>query len=209
MNDKSPAEDLEKLLPWYVNGTLNETETDRVTTWLATTGTRERLSDTEIALSQRLVEAPPELAEILEQRTRAYEDLVGQLTVTPSRANEHDRNQGQARRSWFVAALSMGVVAAVASIGWWSAPPLQPSEYSTMSDVAAPNVAVIVQVVVRDSVTREQMQELAHRLHAAIVSGPTTHNVYRLVLPTQSEPAADLQWLRDQSEVAFAEIQVP
>ena len=99
--------------------------------------------------------------------------------------------------------------AAVASIGWWSTPLPQPNEYSTLSETAAPSAAVIVQVAVKANVSRQQTPKLADHLRASIVSGPSPRNVYKFALPAQSEAAADLQWIRVQPEVAFADIQVP
>jgi hypothetical protein len=209
MNEKPLPKDVEELLPWYVKGTLNEAETDRVAAVLETTGNGAKVLDSEVALSQRFAETPPELDQILKERDRSYESLRSRLTVAPGRVSQRRPDRRSARSRGLFAALSIGVLAAVAAISWWSAPLPQINEYTTLSENQAPGFAVVVQVAVRADVTREQTQKLADHLHASIVSGPSPRNVYRFALPTRSEAAADLQWLRSQPEVAFADVQVP
>jgi hypothetical protein len=206
MNETPLPKDVDKLLPWYVNGTLNEAETDRVAAALDTTQNGRKLLDTEVALSQRFAETPPALDQVLRQQDHSYESLRSRLTVAPGRVRDRRPDRRSTRRPRLFAALSIGVVAAVVAISWWSAP--LPKEYTTLSETPAPGAAVVIQVAVKANVTRQQTQNLADHLHASIVSGPSPRNVYQIALPTRSEAAADLQWLRNQPEVAFADIQV-
>ncbi len=207
MNDKPLPDDLEELLPWYVLGTLSEAETDQVAAALAARADGSRLVEAEVALSQRLAEAPSQLDEVLGRRPQAYEFLRAAVARAPVPTPDQSANRRHAGTAWWISAASMFVIAASASIGLWSAGVRYTGEYATLTNAETASSAVIVQVAAAAGVMPQQVGELAKHLHASIVSGPSPRNVYRFALPVRSEPVADLAWLRHQPEVAFATVE--
>ncbi len=204
MTDKTIPDKIEELLPWYVNGTLGEAETDRVAAALRVMDDGEKRLANEVALSRRVAETPAPVDAMLRQRDAAYDSLRSRISVAASTAPPAP-NRRRPGASSVVATLSVCVVAVAAAMGWWSFP--KPAEYSTMSRTVAPNSAVIVQVAANRAVTRRAMDRVADHLGARIVSGPSPRNVYLFALPAQSDPATDLIWIRRQPEVTLAEIQ--
>ncbi len=203
MSDKQSSHDVETLLPWYATGTLNENETDRVAAELESLPNGATLLRDEVRLSRRIARDTSGVAGLLDRQAAAYEQLRAQVLAAPdSVANERIRSRGPSRR--WMAALSISLIVSAAALAWLM-PGGDTARYSTLTNSTDPTAGIAVQVAVTSAATPAQIRQLANRLNASIVSGPSRHNVYVIALPNDADLARDLAWLRTQSEVTFAE----
>ena len=214
MTDQEIAE----LLPWYVNGTLDDSETREVEAYL-----------------ERSPEARAELAEL-----RVLEDAVttlaedepawkpGLLTDALRRIGVHEREQASATEAQFgarvrrfverilpgldvtprVPRLALAVQLALV-LGLGSAlvlTQLREPDYGTLSGGSA-SVAdrALVQVGFQSDVSEAELRALLRELDAEIVAGPSAQGLYTVGLPhtpDQSEEIeAGIRALRARSDV--------
>lgn len=178
--------EVERLLPWFVNGTLEPDE--RV--WL------ERHID-ECGQCQR------EIAELNELQA-AYMQQAEQESVTdPTRAWQRMRGRlsapghAQTQRSWWSRALqdwrqaapwlryALAAQPLLLAIGAFiSMPRDEPAPYRTLSTQAAAHDATNTLVIVFDPQTTEaQMRRMLRASHAQIVEGPNDAGAYVLAVP--------------------------
>jgi hypothetical protein len=68
---------IEALMPWYVNGSLGEAETDKVNAALEGSDAMKKLLEVEVALARRLQQDPPRFAEVMRCKSRTFSDLLG------------------------------------------------------------------------------------------------------------------------------------
>lgn len=221
-------EELELLLPWYVNGTLEAAE--------------------RTALEDHLAGCPRcrgELAreEGLAATLRAAEDVApaphpAQLARLLSRLDGEPRAERPPRRRparlsalwagtprpvrWAVAAQALLVLALAAVTGWraeaWGADSVREAaaaendaaEFRTLADeapAAAPAGAARLRVLFAEETSVGAVRAILERVGGRIVDGPSPLGVYTVEVP--AGPAADplevvLDHLRAQPEVRFA-----
>ena len=68
-----------ELIPWYVNGTLNEVETDRVSAHLAGCATCRAQIDAELELARQIGDPPEGLDRLEAAEQRSFEALAGRI----------------------------------------------------------------------------------------------------------------------------------
>ena len=223
-------EELELLLPWYVNGTLEAAE--------------------RAALDDHLAGCPRCRAELAREEglaaaLRAAEDvapaphpaqlarLLGRLDGEP-RAERPPRRRPAAHLAalwagtprpvrWAVAAQTLLVLALAAATGWRAGGAVETpaAEFRTLSDTApeapadtapeapaaAPAGAARLRVLFAEETSARAVRAILERVGGRIVDGPSPLGVYTVEVP--AGPAADplevvLDHLRAQPEVRFA-----
>ncbi|HVF60572.1 MAG TPA: zf-HC2 domain-containing protein [Thermoanaerobaculia bacterium] len=223
-------EELELLLPWYVNGTLEAAE--------------------RAALDDHLAGCPRCRAELAREEglaaaLRAAEDVApaphpAQLARLLSRLDGEPRAERPPRRRpaahlaalwagtprpvrWAVAAQTLLVLALAAATGWRAggADPARETaavetggaEFRTLADTAsetpaaAPAGAARLRVLFAEETSARAVRAILERVGGRIVDGPSPLGVYTVEVP--AGPAADplevvLDHLRAQPEVRFA-----
>lgn len=182
-----------ELLPWFVNGSLNEHEQARVNDHL-----REcRICGGEVQQLMRaanLFSATPIV--MADSTARARDRFMQELAARERRA--------ASSRRWIVPA-SLAACLVLASL--FLAPLVQRGAgYQTLSapdELAGP----VVQIVFRPDTTEADIRALVLDEHGDIVSGPTAHRVYRVRLAGGSDPSAVVARLRENPAVSFAELE--
>jgi anti-sigma factor RsiW len=199
MSNKQLHDEVDKLLPWYVTGTLNEADTDRVDAALAARADAAALLNQETALSRRIAGEATDIDAVLARQPAAFEQLRQRL----NRPTEPGISGGRQLSRWrqgCTAVLSLLVIGAVATSPWLA--PAQPTgSYATLTQSAGGGA---IQLVVTPGVSQTQVHQLIARLGGSIVSGPTPHNVYLIAVPEGSDIETAMQWLRNQPGVSFA-----
>ena len=217
-------EELELLLPWYVNGTLEAAERAALDDHLAGCARcRAELAREEgLAAALRAAEDvapaphPAQLARLLgrldgEPRAERLPRLAALWAGTPRPVR------------WAVAAQALLVLALAAATGWraggvdpareTAAVETPAAEFRTLADTtpetpaAAPAGATRLRVLFAEETSARAVRGILERVGGRIVDGPSPLGVYTVEVP--AGPAADplevvLDHLRAQPEVRFA-----
>jgi hypothetical protein len=106
---------IEALMPWYVNGSLGEAETDKVNAALEGSDAMKKLLEVEVALARRLQQDPPRLAEVMRLKARTFSDLLGSVDRPTLPAPEPP---AQRWRNRLLAAAALAAVLTFAASIW-------------------------------------------------------------------------------------------
>jgi anti-sigma factor RsiW len=199
MSSNRLDDDIDELLPWYVTGTLNETETDALRTRLAAHPDAARLLQSETTLSRQVAGDIAEVDELLARQSESFEQLRERLRETDQRT--------KGRKLTFVslrtcaAAAAICVVAAVATTPWFDSNQ-SAGAFTTLTETT-PATDPTVQLAVTANTSTARVQQLIDAVHGDIVSGPSPHNVYLIALPQGSDVVAIEARLRQNAEVTF------
>ena len=218
--DESTHSELQLLLPWYANGTLEESERRSLDEHLAGCADcrveleRCRALGSALALATPPAPAPhpAQLARLLARIERGELD------------REHDADEGaraSARRSWRVAAtwratpraarwwLAVQTAALVAAAVWIGAPaPTETRQFRTLAQTEPAARRAQLRVVFSPGVGESEMRALLLEARAEIVGGPSPLGAYALALEpgvAGDSPEAVLSLLRADSRIRLAE----
>lgn len=171
-------ETVQEVLPWFVNGTLDGAQAQRVRDHLAHC----EQCQADLAWQQRLHAAAPDAAAAVAARDvdRSWATLERRIVFeprTPPRAAPRAREPSRMR--WWPLAFGVqtALVAALA-IAWFAAPP---REQPFQALGAAPTAASAnVLVVFRPTATEADIRRALRASHAQLVAGPTVTDAYLL-----------------------------
>lgn len=200
---------VETLLPWYVNGTLETADSQRV---------QRHLEDCEqcrvsLQLESRIARLVHDHRDTLDcapqsgwNRLAAQLDARQPLSPAVSMPPRLRHRVGGKR---LLPTLVVLQAAAIAGLGIALVQLLDQrsdNSYRTLSDVAATQAAVTptLRVVFADDTSSATLRTLLEPIGGTIRSGPTPNSVYTIELQ-KAGTAAALEWLRTQPEVLFAE----
>ncbi|MGH8249747.1 MAG: hypothetical protein ACREVI_03445 [Steroidobacteraceae bacterium] len=202
MTIQESHDDLERrtleLLPWYVNGTLNDEEHQLVSrqalTSLPCRKGLERLRRLQGLMQLEDAEAAA--------TSRAFERLMARIHASDS---SRLRVRQPARRfAWTGLALAASVAAIVSVPMWWraddSSVPPRIYETLTRSQPVEPG-GVRLRVVFSPGVTESEKRELLARHGVAAVGAPTEEGVVTLQLPEEADRIAIVASLRQDSRI--------
>jgi anti-sigma factor RsiW len=204
---RSPHQDVQELLPWFLNGTLQGEEAARVEEHLrGCPGCREELECLRVMQSEYVEsEMAPEAQAALAKLRPRLEEAVPARRPPPRRATGRAATLTAPFPVWFKLAMA-AQFALVFGLGWAV---LQPDRaglaYHTLSAAGAPERAVGSLVVVFDPAAPQR--DVARILRACggrVVDGPTASNGYVVAVPDGGLGAA-LTRLRAESAVVLAE----
>jgi hypothetical protein len=210
--------DVWDLLPWLVNGRLDDPERIRVEAHLAhCTACRD-----EYASQRRLYEVLAVDAPFEQLPTAGLKKLHRRLTLEAGHAvrtigpTRQDRlpRAGRRRmghialgfRSIAASVIAIGVVGLLGVRDWHSGPP--PS-YFTLTSPAPQYPDAVIRAVFSPTITVKQRELLLDAAHLRIVSGPSEAGVYSLAMNGSTSMAWSLRYLRAQDGVRFAEAIAP
>ena len=182
----------ELLLPWFVNGTLDESELDLVNTHLEHCADCRRAVELEMDLAQKIsapIETPGPNFEVVRVQLRGV--------------RQHRR---QARRWRAGAAATASILILVASL--FLLVPEQ-DEYQGLTSTPGSAAGPIVQLVFAPQTTERELRTLLLESGGQVIDGPSPRGVYRISLPTEADAMATATRLAAHPAVLFAEAENP
>lgn len=212
-------EEVQALLPWYANGTLDEAEHAWVEEHLAEcAGCRAEAEEcgalgATVRAAETMAPAPHpvELARLL-ARIDATEEL-GRGGFRPWRWLRATLGGTPPLVRWALAA-QLALLLGAGALAGWGRPAPSPAGFRTLSDAPAAAAAEAqlrvpyLRVMFREQASEAEIRGLLLPLEAQIVGGPSPLGVYTLSLPTGADrdplPVV-LAHLKGHSEVRFVE----
>jgi hypothetical protein len=193
---------VQSLLPWFVNGTLDQTELERVQGHIGQCGRCQ--ADVEWQRRLRASSAAGELVPDadIDRQWRALSRRLG------AAGNEEPPRRpiptaGWLRARWLPLAVGMQAVVILAvALAWFAAPPREEAFRALGSAPTALNANVLV--VFRSTATEADIRRVLRANHAQLVGGPTVTDAYLLRLSALTPDAfarlrADAAVLRVES----------
>lgn len=215
---KASHEEVQPLLPWYANGTLDEAEQawveDHLTHCEECRAEAEDCGALAAAVRSSEITAPAphpvELARLLARIDAAEEAESGGWGLGPWLRGTLGKTPAAVR--WALAAQLALLLGAGVLLGRDRLAPSSQS-FHTLADAAAPaSTGPELRIVFREDATEAEIRDLLLPLEAEIVAGPSPLGVYTLALPAGAdrEPlAVVLAHLRVQDAVRFVEAVAP
>jgi len=192
MTQKNNINAIEQLLPFYLNGTLEDDEAKQV----------ERALQHDTYLQQEL-----SLLKNLQQRTkqRASSPSPGELGLKrlqrSIKTESSSRKQVPPTKAWQLTAIAASLLLVVQT-----ATTLLPSDdyQAAGGNVTQQTTGTLLSVTFAPDITEQTLRQLLLQYHIVIVDGPSALGVYQVVLPLDSN--ATLEQLR-QHDAIFDSIQ--
>lgn len=189
--DRSHA-DMQHLLPWWVNGSLDDTERGMVERHVQNCAACRREAAQLRHLQAAIQSEPGDVAATLG---------LGRLRARIAPAHPHGRSGWRAWPIWhwlggpraMPMALIAGLLGVAVGLLVWGAlrGPAETMGYRTLSAVPAqPGPQAHITVVFDGRTSEGEMRALLLSLHANVVGGPTPEGAYLLAVPTASQDAA-------------------
>jgi hypothetical protein len=203
--------EISELIPWYLNGTLDERQRARVDAHAASCAACRGELAGERKLYQAMAAEPgveymP--APSLKRLQAAIDDLEAGRPA-PARAVEPRASvgwKGLAAASVLVAFASVALVIA-GRFGAFGA--RGPSEYHTVTSATARAHDEVIRAVFAPTVTLVDLQRILAEAGLRIVAGPSEAGVYSLAATSRRPVSSSLALLRSHAEVRFAESTQP
>jgi len=201
------------LIPWYVNDTLDDGDSRRVTAHLALCA----VCRDDLAVQQRIYDAigaqpvvnymPAASLRRLHARIDARAAESSALAVPPPRQRAAP---ALSWRTWMAASVA-GLAVAVgiyAGDHWLQSEQLEP-KYRTVTTAEPRPRGEVIRAVFAPTITLVELQGILDEAQLKIVSGPTEAGVYSLAANSTLTVRASLALLRQHPTVRFAERTVP
>ena len=190
--------DTQLLIPWYVNGTLNEDDMAQVERHLADCADCRASVESEIGNARSLHGGDHErLAALVAGSSERFEELRAGFPTTPPRSAKF---MAFRRLPALAAALLLAVALSFVLVR-----PTDPELFEARTSNAADGAPVLQLVFQAD--TSAQDIELLLDASGSVIGAPSQHGVYRIALAT-SDPHALLERIRQHPAVRWAEIEL-
>lgn len=187
-------DDIERLIPWYVNGTLNESEMDLVNEHLAGCAQCTRSVRAEMRFARTMRAAPAGIRQLPDVAV-AWQALAHEL---PRRHNRRGMTVGTV-----VALLLVLLGGSLLAAGLWQRPAFQTLTTPDTHD------GPVVQLMLQPEASDQVLRQVRDGLEGGVLAGPTATGIYRLRLPAGSDGRAHAERLRDLPGVRWAELEAP
>ncbi len=177
-----------KLLPWYVNGTLNADERARVERHLEDCA----VCREEVASLEDLQQCVRETSSETEAAVPGFGKVMAQIDAATA-----PRFRTPPAIRWALAAQAAAILVLAAMLIWPTAPASQ-DDFRTLSDprVETGNAAPSFRIVFSETATEAELRRLLRSVEAEIVSCPSSFGVYTIRVRAQSLPPAERDdWL--------------
>jgi anti-sigma factor RsiW len=211
-------EEVYALFPWYLNGTLAETDRRKVDEHVAVCAAcREQLArEWEIYRAMSSAESSLEFIPASFSRLQARLDALAAESVEltePSVRQSAGGNRISGRRGrtlWprsaaaSIAVLALGALGLVSADRWVHIDAL-PSAYRTVTTSAPHAPDEVIRAVFSPAITLVELQAILDEAQLRIVSGPTEAGVYSLAANSDRPVKDSLSLLRRHTSVRFAE----
>lgn len=198
MSRKSPELDHDEwdlLIPWYVNGTLNEVEMHQLEGHIAQCDSCRAAVQWELNLAKNLHSSPSGLDELNAEKDKQYMALLEAMDAREARSKSSWHKPWSLpfapKSTW---GKSLAVTASAASVvlallvGLWVWTPEQP-DYQTLTRESG-HQGEVVQVLFHPSTPERDIRMLLLELDARILGGPSERGVYRLAIPETRQSGA-------------------
>jgi hypothetical protein len=188
------------LLPWYVNGTLEGAELNKVQQHLRVCVTCRQ----ELAEQQRLAEAIGQSSAIDLAPQASLTRLLQRIDSEVPPADRYQKGWNRLRsqwtrllewlsgvrlpqRAWVAVPLLVILLVLAPTAGFWlSSLPRQPQYHTLASPNSVPAAgSTDIQVVFAKTLTQEQIQQLLRSLPAEIMAGPSASGAYTVRIVTR------------------------
>ena len=214
-------QDISALLPWYVNGSIDERDRQRLDAHLALcAGCRDELARERWIYEGMTAETAVEYMPAASlKRLQARLDGVAASPDPRADVGTHERAAGQKPGGGLLAwpglmAASVAVMAVALSLlaadRWmqFRAHAAAP-DYYTVTTSAPRAPGEVIRAVFSPTITLVELQAVLDEAQLRIVSGPTEAGVYSLAANSGRPVSASLASLRRDEKVRFAEITQP
>lgn len=191
----STHDEIEQLIPWYVNGTLNEAEMDLVNRHVGRCECCAASVEREVRFARKLRGRPEDLPELPAPEV-GWKRLANRLP------------KPQPLFGSAPAATLAAVMLVVASGAFLVGQQLQPPAFQTMTTPPTYQGPVI-QLSFEPDVPEHTIRGVVLELGGTVIAGPTSTGVYRIGLPAGSDGAAWVARLRDRSAVRWVALEAP
>ena len=199
---------IEQLIPWYLNGTLDEAEMNQINGKLDESQTFNRSMELDLKIAGLLTCEPAQLASTLQQKEQGFAQLLNTI-------HRHEAPR-PLRRSAFasvggVAALSLALIAAVSF--YWLDPREQANNghamdnFQTLTDPGTTGGPVL-QIIFESETPEREIRRMLLDRDAHLISGPTAGGVYRVELPAAMDSESYIRQLQANSAVRWVELEV-
>jgi anti-sigma factor RsiW len=203
------------LIPWYVNGRIDEPQRARVDAHLRACQDCQTEVLTQRKICQTMAASNPDIEQLptaslrgLLQQLDSPASPVDMVMVMPAPAA---RMQQVASWRWSRQVAASLATIAVATVGYMAfnhigpANKTPPANYYTVT-AAAPRVPLeVIRAVFTPAITVADMQRILNEAQLDIVAGPTPAGVYSLAKTSTRSASESLRRLRQHKEVLFAE----
>jgi anti-sigma factor RsiW len=210
--DQSTLHPAAKLLPWYVNGTLKESERRDVDHHVASCADCRRELDELSTLRAPLKQA---FAETTMPTSRVKERVMAHVlagTATGSQASPPPESGiAESLERWlrrlfaprWAPALAVAMLIGQLALLLWAVGPQTPLTATHIATRGIPDASNRIVVVFQDSVPEGRIRKAIASLQGRIVDGPTADGRYTIEVPASLAGTLDqrLQTLRQQSAV--------
>jgi len=210
-------EEVFELFPWYLNGTLAETERQKVDEHVhICAACRHQLArerDIHRAMSaESSLEYMPASFRRLQARLDALsaeKTALPELSVRQA-ASQHEVSRRRAAMPWprlaaaSIAVLALGLLCLATADRWMQSRPL-PSQYRTVTTSAPRPPDEVIRAVFSPRITLVELQSILDEAQLRIISGPTEAGVYSLAATSSRPVTVSLSLLRRHESVRFAE----
>ncbi|MGR9106976.1 MAG: zf-HC2 domain-containing protein [Gammaproteobacteria bacterium] len=219
-SSREKHQEIRRLLPWYVNGTLEKSETERIESHLdACHGCREEVLDLKkiasfVSHADSLASAEQPSFSALERRIR---EVQPGARVDPKKIFflplllKKNRGEGTSRSALFARAAVVFIAVGLAVIADFRAfAPIQVNPFHTLSSSKrVASGADQIRLVFAAGVKRDQIVRIVASVHGEIVRGPDTVGVYIVRIDADTIARRDLgkvlETLRANKQIVFAE----
>jgi len=213
-NSSEPNHDQwDLLIPWYVNGTLNEVEMSQLEDHMARCDTCRAAIEWELDLAKNLHASPPGLETLNAEKDRQYLTLLEAMDAPGARHNARAlRRVGDwAGGKSLVLVASAACLVLAFFVGAWLQTPAQP-DYQTLTRESGYQ-GQVVQVLFHPSTPERDIRMLLLELDAKLLGGPSERGVYRLAIPETRQSGAtrgklSAEGLMHHPAVKWAEFEV-
>jgi hypothetical protein len=201
-----------ELLPWFVNGTLNESQVRQVEAHLVDCADcRDEMANQSLLRQlmrsdEGVLHAPhASLHKVLAQIDRT-EDASPVEPASPTR-----RPHRMDKSRWLaiaVVAEAACLIVLIGTLSWKLSAERAAPRYSTLTSESATPAQAAARIVFAPAVSVAELNDLLHSFDARIVAGPTETGVFTVTLPStlsEAEVAAAIERMQQDGRVRFAQ----
>lgn len=187
--------DIEQLIPWYVNGTLNEAEMDLVNQHLGSCSSCTQSVEAEVFFARKLRAEPGGIRQ-LPHADAAWTDFTVRLP----------RRHPPTRSVPVAALLSLTLI--IASASFLAGQHLQRPLFETMTTPQTHD-GTVVQVMFEPGVPEHAIRRVVLESGGIVIAGPTATGIYRIVLSAGDNGSATVAHLRGLPGVLWVSLEGP
>jgi hypothetical protein len=182
-----------ELLPWFVNGTLNEHEQSIVNDHLK--GCLECNHEVEVLMAT---------SQVFHTTSESWADSIDQARSDFLQQLDADNEERSYRSPWIIPT-SLAACLLIAALFFGPMSQLEDSFETLGNNVSSERP--VIQLVFHPDTTEMSIRGLILGDQGHIISGPSAQGVYRLELSEDGDPQQVLKRLKDHPDVVFAALE--